>query len=188
MVTLIWCHGGCFSGGNASYDKQLREYLEKNGIKVISVEFSTDSWNEALLDVIRTSVLCNEPHILGGVSSGGMIAHQAANIVNRPAFLLCPVFKPADRHSSLEEKFQKMQLNFFDTVENMEKYQNDVKAPNRERQIIFGNQDERARLDAISGWTGTKNLTVHIVSGDHSLCKYPPLELCLQCINSMPAS
>jgi len=187
MLTLIWCHGGCFSGGNASYDLELRDYLANHGVKVISVEFNKSGWEEALIDIIQTAVLCgSDTYIFGGVSSGGMLAHQAANILHKPAFLLCPVLKPAERYTSLEENFKTMQLNFFHSVDNMRKCERNVKEPNNARQVIFGSSDSRAPIQAITSWLdGPHHLGIHTLPGGHELCKNPPLQLCLQCVQTL---
>lgn len=76
-VDLIWCHGGCFSGGSIEYDKELREYLSNNNIcHPIPINFSLDNWDAAIRDIKEACRATNRSVMLGGISSGAMMADK----------------------------------------------------------------------------------------------------------------
>tara|TARA_R110002111_G_scaffold252255_1_gene316990 strand:+ start:620 stop:1186 length:567 start_codon:yes stop_codon:yes gene_type:complete len=181
MSVIIWCHGGCFGGGNSSYDKKIRQFLTNQGYTVISSEFRKDK-EYAIQDIISDCKV-NDNFILAGISSGGLLAHIVANTLKVPAMLICPVFKPHDRHEKLGKKLQKLQLDFFKTKKEMKEFQDKIEPPNRKRYCIFGVSDTRAPVDAISDW---ECKDIKMVKSSHpDLCKNPPLDFVLQCVKKL---
>nr|QBK87423.1 MAG: alpha/beta hydrolase fold protein [Marseillevirus LCMAC201] len=173
--TLIWCHGGCFSSGKPSYDYELRTFLEHDGWTVNSVDFSLDSWDQALQDVQKVVDEISTTYIvLGGISSGAMIAHEIANRNKLAAALLCPVTKPATRHSNLEKSLQTKQLCFFKTFEKMQEAEKQLELPNGPRFVLFGSLDNRAPIKDYQDWLTMKRIYFIECIGGHELCKDPP--------------
>lgn len=187
--TLIWCHGGCFSGGSIEYDKELREFLIDNNIcKVIPVNFSLHSWNEALLDITwAVDTFCGTV-ILGGVSSGALLAHAAANCLKLPAILICPVIKPATRHTSLPKDLQAKQLAFFQDIEYMQFIEDSITPPNNARYILYGKKDDRAPSSAFQSWLELNNVVSDALDQGHEICNKPPCELIGKRLSALFAS
>jgi len=188
MKVLIWIHGGCFSGGSIHYDKNLREFLFQNGWTVIPVDFDLTDYYKAIQYIEETvyklfRIKGNEI-ILGGISSGGFLAHQVANIIKIPAILLCPVIKPFDRHFDIPQDLQEKQLSFFHTLENMKEIQDSVSEPNNKRFIIFGAKDNRAPFQVYSDWLSLDNVRSTIIDAGHELCNNPPLKLFLDSLEN----
>ena len=174
---IVWCHGGCFSGGSVQYDNDLRQFLEvRDGWKVICVDFSLNDWGEAINDIENS---CKEYQkiydkiVLVGVSSGGMLAHEVANRLKLSAGLLCPVIKPYNRHESLPSDLKEKQLKFFHTTDNMKKIQDSIQPPNSKRYIMYGKMDQRAPMSAYSSWFKNELVKYDEVDGGHELCNKP---------------
>jgi hypothetical protein len=185
IATVIWCHGGCFSGGSVEYDKELREYLSLHGIQVIPVDFSLESWDQAVKDITEAydnARWANDNVLIGGISSGAMMAHHVARKESTEAVLVCPVLKPADRHSSLPADLQARQLKFFGTLERMLEVQNSLILGSDEklyggRYILYGIKDERAPVSGFHELLKMKNVTYDALDRGHDICVSPPCEL-----------
>ena len=180
---LIWCHGGCFGGGSVSYDKPLREGLAKYGWDVRPVDFPLDNYQSAI-DAIGAEALKaqdeskneikNErktPVVVGGISSGGLLAHQVASELELPALLVCPVLAPAARHYKLPPDLQMKQLSFFHTHSEIIKAQNMVCKPMQKRFILYGTKDTRAAPRHFEAWKGMDYVQVKGIDAGHELCK-----------------
>lgn len=176
---LLWCHGGCFSGGSINYDEELRTYLEKNKIcKVIPVDFCLTNWKTALKDVMSAvEKYDNENLVLGGISSGALLAHIVANCFTLPALLICPVLNPATRHTDLPPELQEKQLKFFHNMSNAYKVENMVNKPNSYRYILFGKHDKRASSETFRPWLNMDKVTCNCLDKGHEICNNPPCEL-----------
>jgi hypothetical protein len=181
---LVWCHGGCFSGGNTFYDAELRTYLSEHGWTVFPVDFSRDNLNDALEDITHACDGHNDV-ILGGISSGGFLAHVGACMVGVPALLVCPVIKPFDRHASLPSDLQEKQLQFFKTMSDMEAAQKNIKIPNNKRFIVYGTRDSRAPANAYSDWIGMDCVECLAIDSGHEICNNPPSAEILEGLNSL---
>lgn len=186
-IVIIWCHGGCFSQGSVEYDKELRIYLAEHGYRVIPVDFSLESWELALKDIydvwkweVGLGTL-----IIGGISSGAMMAHEFANQFNLPAVLICPVIKPFDRHHNLPEELKERQLKFFGTLEKMQKIQESIKPPNNARYILYGTKDIRAPYLPLAPWLEIEHVTHDTQDRGHEMCSNLPHEFILNGIKSL---
>lgn len=147
MTVIVWCHGGCFGGGNASYDAWWRDNLTQRSYTVIGAEFSLSSFDQAIEDV---SNMCQQTGaaIIAGISSGGFIAHLVAEKLHIPAILIAPVLKPSVRHSQLPAELQQLQIKSFGTMENMRRWENIARNCSGRRIIMLGLADDiRARMD-----------------------------------------
>lgn len=186
---LIWCHGGCFGGGNVSYDSEIRTFLQlQHDWKIICVDFALNDWHKAISDIETTVKLIkndNPKIVLVGVSSGGMMAHEVANRLNLPAALLCPVMKPFDRHESLTKDLQEKQLKFFHTLDNMKKLQDVLQSPNSNRYIMYGKTDNRAPVAAYLNWFKYDNVVHDEIDCGHELCNNPPFNIFANRINEL---
>lgn len=186
---LIWCHGGCFGGGNVNYDSELRNFLQvQHDWKIICVDFVLDDWDRAISDIETTVKLINKSDmkvIIGGVSSGGMMAHEVANRLELPAILLCPVLAPFDRHESLAKDLQDKQLKFFHTLDNMKKVQDSIQPPNAKRYFMYGKTDKRAPVTVYKDWLEDDLVKSDEVDGGHEICNDPPFNIFATRINEL---
>jgi acetyl esterase/lipase len=184
-TVLVWCHGGCFGGGDFSYDVQLRKAIGDAGYQVCSVDF-TKSYPMALADIDKIVTyyeLDGYRVILGGISSGGLLAHLAANSRQLPAVLIAPVLGPYKRHNILDSSQQKLQLSFFGNMETMFGVEQLAQEePNNTRLIIYGKGDVRAPDIYFKMWQAQ----LHEIDASHSeLCQHPPVDIIIQWIQSI---
>jgi hypothetical protein len=195
--TLIWCHGGCFAGGSIEYDKELREYLVQNGVcNVFPVNFSLDSWEGAISDITLAAQISSQigivpgkmDLILGGISSGALMAHEVANRLKLPAVLICPVIKPATRHDTLPEDLKKKQLTFFGTREHMHMAEDSIQSPNKARYILYGKQDQRAPSSAFESWLTLDHVVSDALDQGHEICNKPPCALIAKRVETLFAT
>lgn len=189
---LVWCHGGCFGGGQVLYDAQLRKTVKANGYEVTAVDF-TKSYPVALTEIAAAATYHMQQGyrvIMGGISSGGMLAHMVANQLKLPALLIAPVLGPYSRHDApgvLTDSQRELQLSFFGDMDTMFKAEQEaLAAPNSHRCIIYGRNDGRAPEDNFIGWTNLRPLRVELyeVEASHSkLCQHPPLDNVITCLS-----
>lgn len=177
-LAIIWCHGGCFAGGHVQYDSHLRKGLfDEYKITVFPVDFRRTSYEEALSDIDAATKEVLEQYetvIIAGISSGGFLAHQIANKLHLPAFLICPVMKPASRHATLSRADQILQLSFFGTLEHMQRAECETIGPNAMRFILYGSEDLRAPSSAFADWPNT---VYYGLPMGHNLCQKPPVNI-----------
>lgn len=173
---MLWCHGGCFGGGSIEYDKELRTYLAVNNIcKVVPVDFCLTDWKIAFTDIM-TAIEKHEDEILilGGISSGGLLAHIVANWFHLPALLICPVLNPATRHDTLPSDLQAKQLQFFHTINMMKRVETMVETPNNKRYILYGKHDTRAVSTPFESWLHLDIVRADCVDRGHDICSNTP--------------
>lgn len=112
MITL---HGGCFTGGSASWDKEQTACLEKEGLTVHQLDFPKDNLEHTIEYLIRyLSSFDTPPHILGR-SSGGYLAkiiHDKYPHLIDKAIYLSPVFNPVVR-ARHNPQFKERQDSYF---------------------------------------------------------------------------
>ena len=183
MAVLLWCHGGCFTGGSVDNDQKLRSYLTSHNIcQCIPIDFSLKSWHLAIRDIYRYALsdFQGRKVVLGGISSGAMMAHHVANKLKLPAVLICPVLKPADRHQSLSNDLQERQLKFFGSLEEMANIQDSIAPPNNLRYILYGTKDVRAPVSGFEKWLEGDRCIVDVLDKGHEMCSDPPCELIAQ--------
>ena len=194
MIVLVWCHGGCFGGGQASYDAHLRAVIQSHGCLVHSVHF-TKSYDQAIKDineVVTNYGLQGYRVILGGISSGGLLAHQVANERHLPALLIAPVLAPYTRHYApdvLTHAQRKLQLSFFGNMDVMLHAERiALKKPNSNRCVIYGKGDCRAPEIHFSRWAAARDKDIRLfeISASHSqLCQNPPTDIVLSWLSDM---
>jgi hypothetical protein len=124
LGTIVAFHGGCFTGGNTTWDKQQNEALVREGFRVIQVEFPKQwtKFQQWVQDELPDLVPMDAPIFLLGRSSGGFLAkyihdHPPSSWENLKAIYICPVFRPYIR-AELLPKFRKRTDQFFDTPPN----------------------------------------------------------------------
>ena len=179
MHTIAWVHGGCFTGGSAAHDVAMRGHLESLGMRCVSVDYDRSNLDLALASIrgaVNDLASNDSTIVLGGVSSGGYLAHRAANEMGLPALLLCPVIDPVARHDGLPPRMQTQQLDFFGSPESMMCEQHHMQPPTGKRLVFVGEDDwERAPRAAMRDWEMRGNTQIVSCEGDHALCAAPPL-------------
>jgi acetyl esterase/lipase len=180
---LIWCHGGCFGGGSVTNDADLRSHLTSQGWEIRAVKFPLDNYAKALNHIKTEAVNADfktNHVVVGGISSGGFLAHKAAHDLHLPALLICPVMGPAARHYKLPHDLQWKQIQFFGTYLNMLAAQNRVTKPSTPTFVLYGTQDTRAEPHHFESWKGLENVKMVGVEAGHELCKSPDLSIVLE--------
>lgn len=120
--TIISFHGGCFVGGNVSYDQDQNMLLSRMGYEVHQVYFPKEyqaflKWvDEFDFSQMELPIYCL------GRSSGGYLAkifyENHNNIVSKVLYL-CPVFNPLLR-AQIKPKFQEKTKQFFGDLNPLE--------------------------------------------------------------------
>jgi len=118
--TIITFHGGCFMGGNTSYDRFQNVLLSSLGYDVHQVCFPKN-----YTEFIRWTNNFNfegmqQPIYTLGRSSGGYLAKIFAtiNVLEvKKAIYICPVFNPHLRYQ-INPQFKEKTLEFFDRIKN----------------------------------------------------------------------
>jgi len=184
---LLWCHGGCFGGGTALYDRDLRHRIAAAGWTVDAVDFPTDDFKSAqqtLLAAVKNAQATNPAQlVIGGVSSGGFLAYQIAQQCRLPSLLLCPVLAPAARHTQLRHRQQALQLRFFHSLEVMRQVEEEVQPPVSPTAIVYGTEDDRAPGEVHAPWAEQPNVQRIAVEGGHTLCKHPPMSAVMSALD-----
>lgn len=114
---IISFHGGCFMGGNTSWDKEQNQMLSELGYEVHQVEFpkSHSEFCQWAKDYKLSSDLTMPLYCLGR-SSGGYLAKIYSKLhqeINKTIYI-CPVFKPYHR-CELKPQFINKTQKFFDS-------------------------------------------------------------------------
>lgn len=114
---IISFHGGCFMGGNPSWDKSQNQMLSELGYEVHQVEFpkSHHDFCQWVKDY-QLSVEPKMPLYCLGRSSGGYLAKVYTKLhpeINKTIYI-CPVFSPYHR-CELKTKFATKTKEFFDS-------------------------------------------------------------------------
>jgi hypothetical protein len=95
---LITIHGGCFVGGDSSWDKEQTELLRTLDLSVHQIDLVKDKGLEVCLESIRKYVRAlpeSAPKYVLGRSSGGYLAKVLFDEgVFEKAIYLAPVFNP----------------------------------------------------------------------------------------------
>ncbi len=170
-MKVAWVHGGCFGGGSPSYDVRVRCELETLGHTVKSLDFATDSYEQAVEDMTVLEPFAYVADIWVGVSSGAALAHVAASVCEKPCVMICPPLRPFDRHHTLSKPLQDRQLLMFGTLDEMKRVQDEhfLHPPiGGKRAVLFGTLDTKAQWIRPKGW---KNVIEYPFDTDHDLCK-----------------
>lgn len=191
---LVWCHGGCFGGGKVSYDAALRRIVKNNGVEVSAVDF-TKLYPNALTEIVDVAKYYMKRDylvIMGGISSGGLLAHTVANQLYLPALLIAPVLAPHSRHNAhgvLTDSQRDLQLLFFGDMDTMLKAEHEALSfPNNIRYIMYGKNDSRAPEVNFIRWADhhPSRVKLYEVDASHNdLCQYPPLDVVVSWMNML---
>jgi len=124
---LITIHGGCFVGGNSSYDKEQTTFLKALFKNVFQIDFAKDNLSETINDIERQIKKLKEKHvnnkfIILGRSSGGYLAKilYDKGLIDG-AIYICPVFNPILRGEKIKVLGEKAKKYF----ENQHIYETD---------------------------------------------------------------
>lgn len=135
---LIWIHGGCFKGGSSFNDKPLMRKLKKH-INVMCLDHKSPTPIETAQKIEKTyQKMKNEYEkvYIGGISSGcyfilWWLAHnrhvnKEKDVYNLLCYMVAPVLDPYIRHNNISKLKQKLQLQYFGSIEEMNKSVNDL--------------------------------------------------------------
>jgi predicted esterase YcpF (UPF0227 family) len=115
---LITIHGGCFVGGNSSYDKEQTNFLKNIFKNVYQIDFVKTRLSETLVDIeLQIKKLkkehINKKFIVLGRSSGGYLAKVLYEMgLFDKAIYLCPVFNPILRGEKISKLGEKQKEYF----------------------------------------------------------------------------
>jgi esterase/lipase len=115
-IALITLHGGCFTGGNSTWDKEQTQLLKEIGFNVYQLEFDKTSLSVCLED-IRNQVKDIKQNykkviVLGRSSGGYMAKYLFEEKLFDKAIYLAPIFDPILR-GKIIPKLGKTQQPFF---------------------------------------------------------------------------
>ena len=117
---IISFHGGCFSGGNMSYDKEQNNLLSNMGFIVYQPEFPKkySEFKKWCQEYIPSFQKRNLTVYVLGRSSGGYLAKYVYKnyLFINGAIYLCPILFPKERYQHIS-KFQSKTMSFFDEEE-----------------------------------------------------------------------
>jgi hypothetical protein len=125
-MNVIFCiHGGCFVGGNSSWDKEQNLAFINAGFYIHQPDFDKSSFQNTINDLTKQAIklksqITIKKYIVLGRSSGGLLAKHIfdLNIGFDYAIYLAPVMNPYQRMIK-RPKFKSKQLLFFGTDDNM---------------------------------------------------------------------
>jgi hypothetical protein len=118
---LITIHGGCFVGGNSSYDKAQTKFLLDIGFEVHQIDFVKTNLTKCLEDIENQIFLLKEKNpyskfFVLGRSSGGYIAKVLFDLGHfSKALYIAPVFDPILRGEKIKNLGEKAK-SFFEGV------------------------------------------------------------------------
>jgi pimeloyl-ACP methyl ester carboxylesterase len=117
MTVLITLHGGCFTGGSATWDAVQTRFLKDLGYDVHQLEFPKDNLNNTIAWIVDYIRKVKETHNivnLLGRSSGGYLAkviHDTYPRLVHKVIYLAPVFSP--QHRAIKHPKFKMQQDLY---------------------------------------------------------------------------
>lgn len=162
---IISFHGGCFTGGNMTYDAPQNNMLCNMGFIVYQPEFpkkysAFKTWCQEYIPPFQKR---NLPIYVLGRSSGGYLAKYVYNNFTfiHNAIYICPIMFPKKRYQT-HPRFKKNTISFFDhTEDNMNSYDDN-------EHIILGIHDENMPYNLFSHISGGNILTYnnHISHSD----------------------
>ena len=96
---LVTIHGGCFVGGNSSYDKEQTSFLKTLFENVYQIDFVKNNLNDTINDIDaqikNLKMHKNKKFFVLGRSSGGYLAKVLFDKgLFDKAIYICPVFNP----------------------------------------------------------------------------------------------
>lgn len=155
--TIITFHGGCFSGGDTTYDKEQNILLCNLGYEIHQVYFPK-KWIKFKLWCVSYSENLNkmvEPIFVLGRSSGGFLAkyfYEYHRDSISKAIYIAPVFKPFLRANIKNDFLDKTKLFFNDDIDNVDhlcKYYH-IKNNQKLELIFLSKNDENVPLELFS--------------------------------------
>jgi predicted esterase YcpF (UPF0227 family) len=140
---LVTIHGGCFVGGNSSYDKEQTQFLKSLFENVYQIDFVKSKLSDTIEDIeIQVKNLKklhnSKKFIVLGRSSGGYLAKILFDKgLFDKAIYICPVFNPKLREILVPKLGNKSKEYFF----NQHIYETD--SWNKEKECLFlASEDE----------------------------------------------
>lgn len=115
IMNIVTLHGGCFTGGSASWDQNQTVMFKQLGYTVHQLDFPKDNLQETITFIVNyLRTLPN--YILLGRSSGGFLAKYIKDHYSLPGLIkviyLAPVFAPNIRVTCYP-RFKNKQDHFF---------------------------------------------------------------------------
>lgn len=181
--TIIAFHGGCFVGGDVTWDKDQNEALARLGYHVLQLKLpkTLKAWRKNVSHMCM-NILCDcpEPFFVLGRSSGGYLAKELKErwIRIKKAIYICPVFNPLHRAMKLPKFAAKTQLFFPNSqpgkfCPNMFIYDDDpidTSKTTADELILLADQDENVPTSCFT--KAQLDQAVHLGVKTHSaMCK-----------------
>lgn len=180
-IGVVIFHGGCFSGGSHTYDKELFQKLKDDKFIVSRCKFNLLDSDKALKDCKEKVFLMKRKtsKVYGiGISSGGFQAFRVNGLDG--VIGVCPVLHPIQRLESIkkDKRYKSMYnktLKHFKSLEDAnEKGDILVESCMDNSLIIAGLSDKNVPAKLIKKWNMTSNILW--LDGGHEICNNIPFE------------
>lgn len=162
-AVLITLHGGCFVGGDSSYDKEQTELLKSMNYNVHQIDFKKDNLNVCISDIIDQinkykQIYINNKFYVLGRSSGGYLAKVLFDLnLFEKAMYIAPVFDPILRGQLVPKLGEKQQPFFQDcSVYKTDKWNND------REMLLLATDDENVPMDCYTTEQSTNAIFLNI--------------------------
>lgn len=146
---LITLHGGCFVGGDASWDTKQTNCLKECGFDVHQLDFPKDNLFDTITYVGNYIKALNKEVYILGRSSGGYLAKVIYNKypdLIKKAIYLAPVFNPEMR-ANINTKFKSKQDYYFRYVD---KYPETLTFDKDNEILILASNDENVPMECFT--------------------------------------
>lgn len=161
MITL---HGGCFTGGDVSWDQDQNNLLRHLGIDVFQLDFPKDNYNDTIKwlenELLKLKQQYDIIYLLGR-SSGGYLAKQLFELHPdkiTKVFYLAPVFNPLLRHK-INPYYELAQTYYFRFNQSVPETTN----WNKEKEIMFlAVKDENVPIECFTQEQIDNNINLNL--------------------------
>jgi pimeloyl-ACP methyl ester carboxylesterase len=162
---IITLHGGCFTGGDVSWDQDQNNLLKSMGLDVYQLDFPKNNYRDTIIWLEQELLKLKEQYdvvYLLGRSSGGYLAKQLfemhPNLIAK-VFYLAPVFTPALR-AAINPFFGMAQNSYF-------RYTDSIPGTltwNRRKEILFlAIDDENVPIECFTQEQRDCNINLGII-------------------------
>ena len=150
-IALITLHGGCFIGGNSTWDKDQTQLFQEIGFDVYQLEFDKTSLSVCLEDIRNQVKNIKQNYkkviVLGRSSGGYMAKYLFEEKLFDKAIYLAPIFDPI-LHGKIIPKLGKTQQPFFTNSKIIPNPLHNW--DNNNELLLLATQDENVPLECFS--------------------------------------